>query len=256
MEMEAYALEDQDPLPLNADQVAEVKKAVRKLQEHLAMVTWYLDHEGISQPVAKMILGVIESETADLGKKLSVDTLADERIEKRHAEIRAANMRIHELEAMIGQAQTPESIQPALQVMSKQVNAWWDLEGFGHVREMSFGEYSLKVDFSCHFTGSKPIIEAEGQLTHKERRKIWLGMLEQRGFELLNTDGENYLRDCPASRDTLRALFAQRFGRHQISEFKSHECKAGSKLVGVTVYIYDLAPIMALPIPPENTEEV
>lgn len=256
MEIKPYNLEDQDPIALQPDQVDAVKKAVRKLQEHLAMITWHLDHEGITPGIAKLSLGVVEYDLAALGKLLGVDTQADERIEERHAEIRKANLRIHALEEMIGREQTPESIQPALQVLVKQINAWWDLEGFGLVSDVSFGEYALKVEFSCQFIGCKPIIETTEPLTHKERYKLWLALLQDRGFELVNEEGEKGIKDCPASRDTLRRLFAQRFGRHKITEFRSRETREGSKLVGMQVYIYDLGPIMQLPIPPEGTEEL
>ena len=256
MEIQTYNLEDQDPIALKPDQVDAVKKSVRKLQEHLGMITWHLDHEGITPGMAKLCLGVVDYDLAGLGKLLGVDTQADERLEARHAEIRKANLRIHALEGMIGREQTPESIQPALQVLVKQINAWWDLEGFGHISDISFGEYALKVDFSCQFTGCKPIIQSTEPLTHKERFKLWLAMLQERGFELIREDGEKGIRDCPASRETLRALFAQRFGRHQISEFKSRETKEGSRLVGMQVYIYDLGPIVKLPIPPEGTDEL
>jgi hypothetical protein len=249
-------LEDQDPIAFTADQQEAVKKSVRKIQEHLAMINWHLDHEGISQGVAQLVMGVIEHDLAGLGKQLGVSTQANDRLEDRHAEIRKANLRIHELENLLGSERSPETIQPALKVLTKRLNDWWSLEGFGHISDMSFGEYSLKVDFSCQFFGCKPNIGSTEGMTHKERKKLWYEQLEARGFELMEGDGEKGLRDCPATREALRLLFAQRFSRHTIFEFRSRETKKGSKLVSVNVYIYDLAPIVQLPFPPEDAEEI
>lgn len=249
-------LEDQDPIAFTADQQEAVKKSVRKVQEHLAMINWHLDHEGISQGVAQLVMGVIEHDLANLGKQLGVSTQANDRLELRHAEIRKANLRIHELENLLGSEQSPETIQPALKVLTKRLNDWWSLEGFGHISDMSFGEYSLKVDFSCQFFGCKPNIGSTEGMSHKERKKLWYEQLEARGFELMEGDGEKGLRDCPATREALRLLFAQRFSRHTIFEFRSRETKKGSKLVGLHVYIHDLAPIVKLPFPPEDVEEI
>jgi len=248
---------DQQSLPFTPDQQAAIRAKARQIQEHLQMVPFFFDNEGLTREMARSVLNVSESDMAALGALLGVDTESAARIEQRHGDIRRANLRVHELEKLLGQAQPIEAIQPALQTLTRQVYAWWTLEGFGHVSDMSFGEYAAKVTFSCGFMGCKPkLIVPEGS-TRKERLALWLAELQARGFVLMDDDGDKGVKDCPESRNALRALFAQRLPGARISQFVSHETRhRGSVLRSVEVYVYDLAAIRELPVPEANADDI
>lgn len=183
-------------------------------------------------------------------------TESAEKIEKRHGDIRRANIRNRELEEMLGKNQPPQAIQPALKVMCDQLNGWWDLEGFGHISDLAFGEYNLKVLFSCQFIGVKPLIVTPEPISRKERFKLWLAALQDRGFVLLEEDGDKGLKDCPETRQALASLFATRLSSARISKFVSRETKDGSMLTGVEVYIRDISQLLELPVPPADAEEL
>lgn len=248
---------DKEPLPFTKDQQADIRATAKKIQQHLQMIPFFFDNEGLSREMASSVLNVAESDLAALGKLMGVATESAERIEQRHGDIRRANLRVHELERLLGQAQPIEAIQPVLRTLCEQLNGWWDLEGFGHISEIAFGEYNLKVSFCCQFIGCKPHLVAPEGATHKERKALWLASLQARGFVLLDDDGDKGVKDCPESRDAMRALFAQRLGNAWISQFVSRESRAnGSKLVSVEVVIRDLALIRALPVPLADAEEI
>lgn len=247
---------DKEPLPFTADQQAEIRAAAKKIQQHLQMIPFFFDNEGLSREMARSVVNLSESDLAKLGELLGVATESGERIEQRHADIRRANLRVRELEGLLGQAQPIGAIQPALHGLHRQLYAWWQLEGFGHLSEVAFGEYSTKVSFSCMFHGVRTKLVAAEGLTRKERLALWLADLQARGFVLLDDEGEKGVKDCPESREAMRALFAQRLGDARIGQFVSRETRNGSHLVSVEVYVYDLALIRELPVPAADAEEI
>jgi hypothetical protein len=247
---------DKEPLPFTKDQQADIRATVQKIQQNLQMIPFFFDNEGLSREMASGVLNLAETDLATLGKLMGVATESAERIEQRHGDIRRANLRVHELEGLLGQAQPIEAIQPALRTLTRQLYDWWKLEGFGHISDVTFGEYNAKVSFSCQFLGCRPQVAAPEGATRKERMALWLTDLRTRGFVLLDDEGDKGIQDCQQSREALRALFAQRLGGARVAQFVSRESRKGSHLVNVEVYLSDLAVIRSLPVPPANSEEI
>lgn len=256
MEFNSPTPADLEPVNFTPDRQADVRNAVKKIQQNLAMIPWHFDNEGVSRFIASSVMNTTEYEISQLGKLLGVETEAAEKIEKRHGDLRRANMRIRELEELLGKGQPPQGIQPALKAICEQLNGWWDLEGFGHISDIAFGEYNLKATFSCQFLGVKPHIETPEPVSRKERFKLWLEGLQERGFVLLEEDGDKGVKDCQESRVALAKLFAGRLSSAKISQFVSRESRYGSHLRSVEVYIRDIAEIFELPTPPSDAEEL
>lgn len=255
--------EERLPMLLTGEQISKIKAAALGARQDLAGLTWFLEQaeqgqsEGLTRETARNVMGVTESKLRDLGQLLGVDTEAAQHIEARHAEIRRANLRIRELEGALGQAMPPEAIQPTLKQLADKLDAWWDREGFGHIRETHFGAWNAKVEFSCRFIGSKPYVPGAEGKPHAERKALWLADLQRRGFVLNDDDGKG-VTDCEASRHALRVLFEQRFpaGGHTIAEFISSEVRGQSTLSGVKVYLRKLPQILDLPALPADAEEI
>lgn len=253
--------EERVPLTLTAEQVATIKRLTKDAQQGLVTLPWILDQtaegkaEGLTREHARNVMNVVETHLRDLGKLLGVDTEAAQRIEERHADIRRANLEVRRLEQLLAQQMPTEAIQPALYQLGKQLYRWWQLEGFGHVSEISFGEHSLNAQFSCQFIGCKPTVEGGEAMTPAERKAQWLASLERRGFVLIDDDGKG-VSDCPQSREALRNLFALRLPGAKIYQFASREGRHGSKLVDVHVRLYNLEHITALPVPPAEADEL
>lgn len=247
---------EKEPLPFTPEQQAAIRQSAGRLQTHLQMIPFFFDKDGLSTEMARNVLHMSESELAALGKLLGVATESAATIEQRYGDIRRANLRIRELEGLLGQAQPVEALLPALAGLDRQVRDWWRLEGFGFVSGVEFGGYGVKLLLSCHFHGTRAPQGAPKDGTRQERFAWWLADLQARGFELMEDEGERGLRDCPETRHALRELFGRRFPFAKVSQFVSHERSRGSQLESVELYVYDLAQIRALPVPVPDAEKV
>lgn len=249
--------EERVPLELTPEAAKCIKGAVKEAQMALGTLVYFLEHAdgpALTRALSRDALNLTESQVAKLGEWLGVDTEAAQRIEERHGEIRAANLRIRELEKELGQSMSPVAIQPALKALCERLNSWWEREGFGLVSSIQFGEYNVAVEFSCGFYGSRPYVPGAEGKSHKERKALWLADLQRRGFVLNEDDGKG-VTDCAQSREALRALFAERFpGKHKIAEFVSHEGRHCSVLRSVKVRLHALPQILDLPELPAAEE--
>jgi len=140
-------------------------------------------------------------------------------------------------------------------VLYDQLSSWWKLEGFGLVSEFGFGEYNLKVTFSCSLFGNFALLNSETPVSDKERKRLWRESLRDRGFVIKEEDREKHVVDCQQTRDALRALFALRLPHATIWKFESHETRTGSEMDSVTVVIRKIEEILTLPVLPEGAEE-
>jgi hypothetical protein len=256
MEYKSVPPEDQLPLSFTPDQQEDIQGLVKEVHQHLQMINFYFSNSGVSRFVADSVLKLVESNISKLGKAMGVETQSEKNIEERHGDMRRANTRIRELESLLGQGQPPEGIQPALKALCRQINDWWGLEGFGHISELAFGEYGLKVDFCCQFIGVEPHVVTPTPVSRKERMALWQESLKERGFVLAqdDEDRDKGIRDCDQSRNTLRQLFAQRLSSARISKFEGRESRGESQLTSVEVYISDITQILSLPVPPSEAE--
>lgn len=243
-------------IKLNADKTAVLTQQIKEVSQALSSLLYFLGTEdGLPHGAARDIMGVAEHRCQEIGQLLNVPTEADERIEKRSRDIRRANLRVRELETMLGKAQSPEATQMGIKVLHDQLSEWWRLEGFGLTSEFAFGEYNLKVTFSCHLFGDFALLNSETPVSDKERKRLWRESLRERGFVIKQEGREKRVEDCQQTRDAIKALFAQRLPSATIWKFDGHETRTGSELDSVTVVIRKIEEILTLPVPPQKAEE-
>lgn len=70
MEITTPTAADLEPLSFTPDQQDRIRAAVKKIQQHLAIIPWHFDNEGVSRFVADSALSVTEYELSELGKML------------------------------------------------------------------------------------------------------------------------------------------------------------------------------------------
>jgi hypothetical protein len=249
--------DDERIIELNADQKAVALKHIIELQQAMGTVASVLKgpdasvfKDGLPRGLATNCLSLAEHRMADLGKLLGIETDSAAEMENRFARVRAANMRVRELEAQLGTAQGPDVTKACLKQLDAQLNSWWDLEGFGHISDLSFGKYGCKAKFSCSLFGDFSF-QSDTPVSDKERRVLWHASLQERGF-VLEQDGRDWeIRDCDASRDALMKLFALRLPSAKVTSFDNHQGhSSGFKMRAVEVFIYELAEIGNLPQKP------
>jgi hypothetical protein len=250
--------EDHSIIAVTADQRAVALRQILELQQAMGTMASALKgpdssvfKDGLPRGLATNCLSLAEHRMADLGKLLAIETDSAAELEQRFARIRAANMRVRELESQLGAAQGPDVTKACLQKLDEQLNSWWDLEGFGHINDLSFGKYGCKVKFSCSLFGDFSF-QSDTPVSDKERKALWLASLQERGFVVEEEDRDWEIRDCDASRDALMKLFAQRLPSAKVTSFENHHGRStgGFKLRSVEVFIYQMSEIALLPQKP------
>lgn len=230
-------------------------RKLRQIQEALGTLVAVIGHakRPLDAALATNVLKVAEFELADLGKTLGVETDSAKEREERFVMLRAANLRVRELESQLGNTQGADVTQACLKTLDARLNSWWDLEGFGHITNIAFARYGCTVNFSCLLFGDFRGSDSTTPVSDKERRALWHASLVERGFAVVQEDRREWaLEDCDATRKTLVDLFAQRLPSARVVKLENanRANAAGFILLGVEVYIDQLADILTLPEKP------
>lgn len=243
-------------IKLDADKTAVLTRQIKEVSQALSSLLYFLDTEdGLPKGAARDIISLSEHRFQEIGHMLNVPTESGERIEQRSRDIRRANLRVRELEEMLGNSQSPEATQMGIKVLFDQLSSWWKLEGFGHISDFAFGEYNLKVTFSCNLFGNFHLLNSETPVSDKERKRLWRESLRERGFVITEDGREKHVEDCQQTRDALQALFALRMPHASIWKIENHKTKTGYEMDSVVVYIRKIEEILTLPVLPVGAEE-
>lgn len=137
------------------DSRAVTLQKLQQIQEALGTLVAVIGHGKRPLDVAlpTNILKVAEFELADLGKTLGIETDSAREREERFTMLRAANLRVRELEAQLGDSQGADVTQVSIKELVTRLDGWWDLEGFGLIRSVAFDKYGCGVSFSCSLQG-------------------------------------------------------------------------------------------------------
>jgi hypothetical protein len=239
-------------ITLTPDSRAVALQKLQQIQQALGTLVAVIGHgkRPLDAALPTNILKVAEFELADLGKTLGIETDSAKEREERYSMLRAANMRVRELEAQLGNAQGADVTQSCLKTLDARLNSWWDLEGFGHISNIAFQRYGCTVNFSCSLFGDFRGTDSTTPVSDKERRAQWHASLAERGFTLVQEDEREWaLHDCEATRNALLDLIALRLPSARVLKLENvnRSKAAGFILLGVEVYIGNLEDILALP---------
>lgn len=167
--------------------------------------------------------------------------------------IRSANIRIRELEALLGQGVTPEALQAGIQFMSKRLSAWWERMGFNYISDIDFGRYGvIKAKFGFSFDwgetlGRRPAtsaVENQASIEHlKNDGWVLTGLESRRRHDV-------QMVDCESNRKKLMALFREHLPTaivHAFDGWRDRDSEETFVLRHVEVYIKDLNEVYNLP---------
>ncbi|MBC8741710.1 hypothetical protein F6X40_34680 [Paraburkholderia sp. UCT31] len=245
--------DDQDAqIVLSADDAAVAQEKLGKIMFAISTMSKGIKSGDLRADLTKSVLSLTEYHLADLSKLTGINTQTAAEIEERHANIRAANDRVRELERKLGEGQSPERVQMAIRNLSEQLRTWWRRAGLGHISELEFTETGIcKAKLSCHLTGDFFLMDSPTPVSDKECRALWLATMREQGFVL--ADGmprrDNEIIDCDQSREALRRLITGTFPSAAIHKIENHSSRDDShfKMTYAHVYIRKLEEIAALP---------
>jgi len=250
---------EEEPVVVNADERAVALKEIEAIMMGLKAL-----HEGLQTKIeigyAKDILGLMEHGVKKIGGAIHVETQTAADIEERHRDIRKANLRVRELEEQMGLMGDIEVLPRKMEVLSRKLNHWWDVEGFGHILELRFTGYGAceielngSLCFPRGFMSDTPISDIKNKAD-------WIESLKKRGFKL-NKPGERRdtrVLDNDHNRNILFGLIKKDFPSANIYEWKSRGGQSdamASTLDSIRLMINDIKEIDALPMKPKPAEE-
>jgi hypothetical protein len=247
---------DDTEITLSADSQAVLKSKAREVHEAIAILTHFLDQDqSLTVGMSSSALRVAEYKISDIATILGVPTEGSAEIEERHRKLREANIEIRSLKDQLGKSQSPELTQLSLRTLERQLQDWWEKEGFGHIPEIHFKGSGCRAKLSCHMFGDFPILDSPTPISDKERKALWHDELRARGFVLIKEDRDPDILDCDASRKALSELILSRLPSAKIIRVENH-CTGnnGFKIRDVEVIIYNLDDIARLPAVVETKE--
>ena len=242
---------------LDADDLAVL---VRELREDLFATRALLERaeagEPVDQSLAYSILYMKEARLADFCKLLDIELDSAAERQARYADIRAANLRAHELEKEFGRVGSPKQTKAYVAALFAKVEWWWDREGFGHIREASYLKHGvMKLELSCSLFGDFALLRTTKPVSEKEAKAAWFAELEERGYDLVRTEGDRdpSLADTDNNRALLVETVRRAFPTARVTATSNHfDRKAGAILRDVTVHVYELDEVDALPEKPKE----
>lgn len=250
---------EEKDIKLDADKQAVALKTIKDVQFALHTLGESLKSEnGAGEDSVRTILSLCGFHLSDLSKLTGVPTQTAAEVEQRHAEIRAANMRVHELERQLGEASPDDLIQPGITRLEQLLNRWWKYEGFGHISEVDFGRYGCKIKLSCSLFGDYFIVNSPTPVSDKERKKLWHAALREQGYILVNPrNGDDLaVEDCEQSRKTLTTLIKSRMPSASIRTFGNHSTRNGEMTMDyVELFVRDITDFATLPQNPTANNE-
>jgi hypothetical protein len=238
-----------EAITLSPDASVVALREIQKIQEAVGTLAGVLQRKGtLDTELTMSCLKVAEFQLADLCRTLGIETEGSREMEARYADIRAANARVRALEQRLGDVQSPQATEAAIQNLTDRLGDWWRKEGFGLVSDVSFSAYGCKLNFSCSLYGDFHIINSPTPVSDKERKQLWHESLRERGFLLIQDEREWKIWDCDASRKALVGFLKERLPSLQISGFTNYGIRKSTEfaLRSIEGTLIDLADIQRL----------
>jgi len=243
---------------LSADQAEVLEREARSDAFGVAhLVTLAKQGEPIAKGLAYAVLSVRESRLAEFTKIFGIELDSATARADRFAALRAANIRVAQLEHQLGAAVPVDALQLALRSMEEQLRGWWRALGLGHVAEVSFGGYGARMKLSCGLSSRRPWAGSDTPATDRQAHAEWVAALREKGFHLVPAPVNKcavVLADCEINQQLLcslvrSALPSAQFEGSRSVYFGTETTGRAPVLRDVTFFVPELQDIAALPAP-------
>jgi len=207
---------------LNEDQKAVVLKELKELYHAAAHLYESVNKDNLSLEMRRVLCSLCESHIGRASVMLHYDSdLAKER-EERFIEIRAANMRIHELERQLGCCDITNILPQKLKSLSSSIRDWWRKDGFGHVSDISFTEYGYVHVRLCCLLMNHNSSWSDKPVTQAKTREQWIEDLKGR-WHLFQPEAREWSPVLDNhNRDELMRTIKARFPSAAMTEIRGH----------------------------------
>lgn len=234
---------------LTDDQQAVV---VREAQEALFGLKTLADlsKSGPAVPLdmAYNILYVTEARVAELSKILGIELDSTKDREERYAALRAANLKVANLQRMLGQAASPELVKQGVDVMIDKLRAWWEADGFGYTSDAHVTGNGMYAKLSCSLN-TRSYSYSRTPVSDRQSQEDWLKSLQEHGFELVHVRNDDpAVAATEENQKLLKDLLTSKFPSVRLFSFNGYMNQDQKPtLREVEVFFPDLTEIAALP---------
>jgi len=232
---------------LNEDEKVIALRRLSEIYNTTGEIYNQIKNNELTEEMKNLLLGLIESYTSEASKVLKYDSQASAKIEERHADIRRANQKIHELEKKLAENTQVDGLKELLYAMHSALYKWWGKQGFNLVTDDEFGGYGYKGRFCLDthhisFVSTRPV-------TEKKEHKSRLEQMIEEGYEFTEEDRKDYvLLDTPKNRELITKLVKDKFPSIEISRWENWRLhkKEGFKLRSFEAYIRNFEELKTL----------
>lgn len=261
----SFSQDSDEPIILNADGKEFSVKRLRDVQFAVGHLASRLDgkDENVPRSFVHSVLGIMEYAVADLGPVLGYDARLKTEIEDRHAALRQANARIHELERMLGASKPLDGFEEQTQYIAETIKEWWADQGFGsryfpnfHIHESGVIELTLVFDLEVGSHSS--LFQSKDPASRRDRDRQKIASVVSRGYNLIDCGREEFrMRDNDGNKEKLVTVLRERFPSIYVERFVAEtdiEKQDLYYIKEIHVYIRNVTDL-ALPAESECTQD-
>jgi hypothetical protein len=214
-------VEKEEVVVLTEDNKTLGLKELKDLYNAAGTLYEWVKSDTLTVEMKETLFSLIESYTAGAGKYIGFDSMAQEKIDKMHEKIRAANDKIRGLEEKLADSASPDMVKEFLDKAHWAMYTWWKSFGFSLVTDDSFNGYGYKARF-CLDIGHISFISTHPSKDKKESEDRLQKMLDD-GWKLKipNRERSYHILDTPDNRDKIYALIRQKFRSAKITKWEN-----------------------------------
>lgn len=243
----------QPPLELSRDATAVLQREIQDMGSTLGTLFALVGGTvPVSAELVHSSLHLLESRLAKLSTTFGVpiDTAAEK--ERRHLELRTANLRIRELEKQRGQSVSAQDTTMAVRALCERFTAWWAKDGLGYVSEVRLSAYgALEATLSCR-ASSMVFSMSDTPDSDETDLAQWHNRLRERGFEFYQEPGDDdlVLIDSDKNHALLNELIIGSMPSSIIRKTTCNRSRTGIYLMqDMEILVRQLSDIEQLPVP-------
>lgn len=214
-------MRDKSPLFQNQTDKQAATKIIEQINQSMGLFKAFINLEPTKSD-AFIHLSLLENYLAKLSKLTGYDGMIAKEQEQKYAEIRAANLKIHELESLLGSQVSANAVAAGMQHWENVFRAWYEASGF-HYADIKMNPYVIRADFSDELTNEpKTRRLATKEILEKITGHVHF-ITDDSSWDIEHDRFHSNLLDTNKNKQNIIQLFTRTFPNSTIHEFKAHK---------------------------------
>lgn len=239
-------MDDETRVALDADAKEYTLKQLVEVYSGLSFLYNQVKEDQVERNLIDSVMGLSEHYLAKIGEKLGYHGTLKKEVEERHAAIRAANLRIQELERMLGSSKPLDGLREQIKHLGEVVENFWQEQGFGsYISKFDIGKYGvIKMELTFSLDRGGTLIKDENPVSSREAHRQRIESLKEHGFELVKQEDRHFeMKDTDSNKTKLIEIIKTRFPSAMVTRFDIHSMGRNQDVYYISrieVYIRDI----------------